>query len=100
MLGPRAEGISVTEIWSGNLRTFLRARLGQLDKDGRLHLEGVERVEVDRERGSPLVLRAERGNVEGKSGHRLLRLEGGVEVKDEGAGLRLDLPTLEVDEAA
>lgn len=98
--GPRAESIELTDIWGSSRRLFVRARLGELDAEGRLHLEGVDRVEVDREKDPPLVIRADRGNVDGKPGHRVMRLEGGVEVREENAGLVLSLPTLEVDEAA
>jgi len=97
-LGPRAENVELTEVWTASRRLFLRARLGEMGDDGRLRLEGVDRVEVDRERGSPLVLRADRGSVQGTAGHRLLSLEGEVEVRDEPASLALSLPGLELDE--
>ena len=97
--GPRAERVEVTEIWTGNRRLFVRAGHGNLDADGKLHLEGVERAELDRAGKSPLVLRAERGVVEGPPGGRRMRLEGGIEARDEEAGARFLLPSIEVDEA-
>ena len=97
--GPRAENVELTELWTASRRLFIRARLGEMGDDGRLRLEGVDRVELDRERGSPLVLRADRGSVQGKEGQRLMSLEGQVEVRDEPALLSLSLPGIEVDEA-
>ena len=96
--GPRAEGIELSELWAGQRRLFLRAGVGRQDEKGRLNLEQVERVEIAREDGPPLILRAERGSVDGVAGHRVVRLEGGVEVRDEPAGLRLFLPGIEFDE--
>lgn len=97
--GPRAENVELTELWNASKRLFLRARIGEMGNDGRLRLQGVERVEVDREFGAPLVLRADSGGVEGKAGQRVLSLEGDVEVRDEPAALVLSLPGIEVQEA-
>lgn len=97
--GPRAERIEVTELWSGNRKLFVRANRGEMDDEGQLRVEGVERVEVDREGKPPLVLRAERGWVEGKAGDRHLRLEGGIEASDPGSALQFYLPIIEVREA-
>ena len=61
-------------------------------------VEEVERLEVDREGQSPLLLTATRGAGSGAQGKRLVRLEGGVTVSDDDAGLGLEIPTVEIDQ--
>ncbi len=97
--GPRAERIELTELWNDNRRLFLRAAVGELKDDGKLRLEGVERVEVDRDRGGPLVFSSQRGEMRGKEGDRVLALEGEVRVEDRNAGLHVEVPGVEVEEA-
>ena len=98
--GARAERIELTDLLGGSRRGSITARVFQWDDQGRLHLEGIEKLVIDREEGPPLVVSAERGGVEGSPGRRLMRLEGGVNVREEEEGLSVSLPTLEVNEAA
>jgi lipopolysaccharide transport protein LptA len=98
--GARAERIELTDLLGGSRRGSITARVFQWDDQGRLHLEGIEKLVIDREEGPPLVVSAERGGVEGSPGRRLMRLEGGVSVREEEEGLAVSLPTLEVNEAA
>lgn len=97
--GPLAEGIEVSELWAGQRRFFLRAGIGHLDREGRLQVEKVERVEVAREKQPPLVLKADRGTVDGQAGDRVLLLEGGVEIQDETSGLKLEIPSVKLSES-
>jgi lipopolysaccharide transport protein LptA len=94
--GPRAERIELTDLAGGSRRFQVRARVFQQDDQGRLHLEGIERLVIDREAQPPLVVSADRG--EADTGRKVVRLEGGVSVREEEAGLAVSLPTLEVNE--
>jgi len=99
-VGARAEEVKFTELWGPVRRLSFKARFVQQDERGGLRLEGIEPMEVEREDGPPLLVRAATGSVEGPSGRRRLRLGGGVELLDEGSRLRLHIPALELDEAA
>ncbi len=94
--GPRAERIELTDLSGGSRRLSVKAKVVQQDEDGRLRLEGIEELVVDREAEPPLILSAERGETD--ASHRLIRLEGGVNVREEEGGLAVSLPILEVDE--
>lgn len=96
--GPRIEGFSFTDLLGERRRLSLKARLGMLRADGSFRVEGVERLDVPRSEGSPLIVRAERGVGHGREGKRLIRLEGGVHVQDESAGIEITLPSLEIDQ--
>lgn len=99
--GPRAESIELTDLAGGVRRLAVKVRRIEQGEGGRLRLEGIERLVLDREGAPPLVVRAERGDVDGMQGQRLFRLEGGVRVQEEGsAGFLVSLPTLEIDEAS
>ncbi len=99
--GPRAESIELTDLAGGARRLAVKVRRIEQGEGGNLRLEGIERLVLDRENAPPLVVSAERGDVDGMQGQRLLRLEGGVRVHEEGGdGFLLSLPTLEVDEAS
>jgi lipopolysaccharide export system protein LptA len=97
-IGTQLQGFTFTDFEGGRRRLRVRARLGSFDAQGGFKLEGVERIEIDREDQDPLVLRAERGSGSGPEGRRVLRLEGGVEMRDEAAGLLVRLPSIEVDQ--
>jgi lipopolysaccharide export system protein LptA len=96
----RMEGFRFSDLVGGRRRLLLQARVGRVDDQGGFDVENVERVEVDREGQSPLIMTAKRGAGSGAQGKRLVRLEGGVTVHDEGAGLGLEIPTVEVDQVA
>ncbi|HKQ61042.1 MAG TPA: LptA/OstA family protein [Candidatus Polarisedimenticolaceae bacterium] len=97
---PRAEDISFV-VFDGQLRKLaVKARRVLDEGEGRFRLEQVERLEIDRERGTPLLVSAAEGVVEGAQDARRMRFDSEVVLRDEGEGLELRLPTLEVDEAA
>ena len=94
----QAEGFTFTDLLAGKRRLMVQARLGRVDTSGRFEVEEVQRVEVDRENQSPLVLTAARGAGAGPQGKRTMRLEGGVTIHDDDSGLDLQIPTVEVDQ--
>lgn len=96
--GPRAERIDLVDLEGSSRRLSVSARLVQQDARGGLTLEGISRLLIDRDAEPPLVVRADRGGVEGAPGKRRLHLEGGIEVRDDRRGLVLSLPALDVDE--
>jgi lipopolysaccharide export system protein LptA len=96
--GARAEGFSFSDLSGGRRRLLVQARLGRVDDTGAFDVEDVQRVEVDREDQAPLVLTAPRGAGTGAQGKRLMRLEGGVTLHDDGTGFDLAIPTVEVDQ--
>lgn len=98
--GARVERVEFTELLGGARRLSVKARAGQVDERGLYRLEGIDPIEVEREGSPPLVLRAERGAVEGRPGRRKVLLEGGVELDDRASGVRLAIPALEIDEGA
>jgi len=98
--GARMEGFRFTDIVGGRRRLFVQAKVGRVDDSGAFSVEEVERVEIDREKQTPLVLSAARGAGSGPQGRRVLRLEGGVTVTDNDLGATLLIPTVEVDQVA
>src|SRR5262245_66466018 len=81
-------------------RLALEAGVGWQDAQGAWRLEDVKRLEIDRENAPPIVVRAARGTATGGQGQRIFRLEGGGEIREQEQGLRVSLPTLEVDQPA
>ena len=69
-------------------------------EEGRLHLEGIRGLEIEREGRGPLIVSAELGEGQGETGSRVWQFEGEVVIRDPEERLRLSLPRLEVDEAA
>lgn len=98
--GARVERVEFTELLGGARRLSLKAVTGQVDERGAYRLEGIDPIEVEREGGPPLVLRAGRGAVEGRPGRRKVLLEGGVQLDDQASGVHLTIPALEIDEGA
>lgn len=97
--GPRAEKIEITDLFGGARRGSIRA--GVFERDGDIfRLKNVERIELPRDGAPPLVISAGSGTITGASGQRLLRLEGGVDLRDERQDFHMSLPTLEFSEAA
>ncbi|HZN55415.1 MAG TPA: LptA/OstA family protein [Candidatus Polarisedimenticolaceae bacterium] len=97
-LGARAEGFRFSDLVGGRRRLLVQARVGRVDDQGAFQIEDVERVEVDREERTPLVMTAQRGAGAGSQGERIMRLEGGVTLHDDDTGLSLTIPTVEVDQ--
>ena len=96
--GSRMEGFRFTDLVGGRRRLLVQARVGRVDDLGAFEVEQVERFEVDREAQGPLLLTATRGAGSGAQGKRTVRLEGGVTLKDDDAGLILEIPTVEIDQ--
>lgn len=96
--GARASGFSFSDLLQGRRRLMVKARLGSMDNQGAFQVDEVQRVEVDRENQSPLVLTASHGTGSGAQGKRVMRLEGGVTVHDDDTGMDLAIPTVEMDQ--
>jgi lipopolysaccharide export system protein LptA len=96
--GTRMEGFRFSDFVEGRRRLLVHAKVGRVDDSGSFELDEVERFEVDREGQSPLVLTASRGAGSGAQGKRIVRLEGGVTLRDDDAGLDLAIPTVEIDQ--
>lgn len=96
--GARMEGFRFTDLVEGRRRLLVEAGLGTVDGQGAFKVEDVRRAEVDREKGSPLILAAPHGTGSGTQGRRVMRLEGGVTMRDDDLGMTLSIPTVEVDQ--
>lgn len=95
-----ATDIEYEDFFEGIRRYLFIAGLATVDDSGNIHFDDVKRLEVYREGSSPLLVSAEQGSFTGGEGRRLIRLEGGVSVEDEGEELRVSLDALEVNQAA
>jgi lipopolysaccharide export system protein LptA len=98
--GARMEGFRFTDLVGGRRRLLVEAGVGRIDEDGSFSVEDVRRAEIDREGKPPLILAAPKGEGAGKEGKRVIRLEGGVTLRDDAAGLTISIPTVEVDQVA
>lgn len=98
--GEIAERIEFVDLLKGVRQLKFIADFGEADENGEFHFEKIDPLEIYREDGPPLVIRAERGSLTGSEGQRLARLEGGVEVEEEIDQLLLKVPALEVNQAA
>jgi lipopolysaccharide export system protein LptA len=96
--GSRMEGFRFSDFVQGRRRLLVQAKVGRVDDQGAFEVDEVERFEVDREDQSPLLLTATRGAGSGAQGKRVVRLEGGVTLRDDDADLDLDIPTVEIDQ--
>jgi lipopolysaccharide transport protein LptA len=65
-----------------------------------VHLENIARFVVDRLEEDPVIVSAALGDYEGEPGQRVMRFTKKVQLRDPIHGLVLNLPALEVDEAA
>jgi len=98
--GEVAEKIEFVDLLKGVRQLKFIADFGEADENGEFHFENIDPLEIYREDGPPLVIRATRGSLTGNEGQRLARLEGGVEVEEEVGRLLLKVPALEVNQAA
>jgi len=98
--GERAERIEFVDLLKGVRQLKFIADFGEADENGEFHFENIDPLEIYREDGPPLVIRAARGSLTGSEGQRLARLEGGVEVEEEVDQLLLKVPALEVNQVA
>lgn len=96
--GSRMEGFRFSDLVQGRRRLLVQAKVGRVDDQGAFEVEQVERVEVDREDQSPLVLTAARGGGSGAQGKRIVRLDGGVTMEDHDSNLELEIPSVEIDQ--
>jgi len=89
--------------WLDGDRAALDARAGLLEErpGGGYHLEDVERLAIARTGRGPLVVeQARAADVEGTAGARRIHVRDDVVVFDPHDGLRVTLPSIEVDEVA
>ncbi len=96
----RAEQIEVVHVEGQRASLNLVAERVEAAADGSLRLEGVQRLELAREAGPPLRVRAAEGGVTGAPGQHRLELRGGVELVDEARELLLTMDGVVVEEAA
>jgi lipopolysaccharide transport protein LptA len=98
--GAEVDGADFVD-FDGSRRAY-SIRVGTLreEGDGRISLENIQRLLVDRAEEAPLIIRAERGGIEGGPGERRIALEGGVEVEEEDEGLQVFIPELRIDQVA
>ena len=92
------EGFRFSDLVQGRRRLLVQAKVGRVDDQGAFEVEEVERVEVDREDQSPLLLTAARGGGTGAQGKRTVRLEGGVTIQDDDSNLGLEIPAVEINQ--
>jgi lipopolysaccharide transport protein LptA len=93
-----AKRITFTDLLGGNRRGVIDADEVEQRPDGSFRLRGIDRLEIERDNAPPLVLRAEAGVIAGKPGKRTMHVEGGIEIKDEAAGMSVRLQALDWDE--
>lgn len=93
----RMEGFRFIDLVGGRRRLLVEARVGRVEDRGAFEIEQVERFEVDREGQGPLILTATRGAGTGTQGKRLVRLDGGVTLRDDD-GFEVEIPSVEVDQ--
>jgi lipopolysaccharide transport protein LptA len=98
--GEVAERIEFVDWLKGVRQLKFIADFGKADENGEYHFENIDPLELYREDGPPLKIRAPRGSLTGSEGQRLVRLEGGVEVEEEVDRMLLKVPALEVNQAA
>ncbi len=98
--GSSARGINFTDLDGPNRQFKLEAESYSDDGEGKKRLQGVRPLTVFRDSGEPLVISADFADWEGELGHRFVRIEGGIEVREEEDGLLVHVPVLEIDEAA
>jgi lipopolysaccharide transport protein LptA len=92
------EGFRFSDFVQGRRRLLVQAKVGRVDDQGAFDIDEVQRFEVDREGQSPLLLTASHGTGSGVQGKRVVRLEGGVTLRDDDADLDLAIPTVEIDQ--
>ncbi|MBD3866709.1 MAG: hypothetical protein IFK94_01165 [Acidobacteria bacterium] len=98
--GTSAQGIKFTD-HDGEKQTFTIEAESYSDiGDGTQRLQGVRPLTVYRDSGEPLVISADFADWEGEPGARFVRVEGGIEVREEADGLLVNIPVLEIDEAS
>lgn len=66
--------------------------------EGHQKVEGVERLDLFRDDSSPLRIRADLADIRGEAPNRIAIVRGGLDVRDDEAGMELSLPTLEIHE--
>jgi lipopolysaccharide transport protein LptA len=96
----RAEGIAWS-LFDGARRSYSAlVDFARQEAETRFRLDGVHRLEVEREGEPPLIIRADAAGVDGSAGQRRVDLRGGVEVAEGDHGLKVTVPELDIDEAA
>ncbi len=98
--GASATGIRFTDLEGPDQRFDMKAESYSEVGEGKQRLRGVRPLTVFRDSGEPLVISADFADWEGEPGTRFVRVEGGIEVREEQDGLSVTIPVLEIDEAA
>ena len=98
--GTSARGIHFSDHDGEKLTMTIEAESYSDIGEGKQRLQGVRPLTVFRDAGQPLVVYADFANWEGEPGARFVRVEGGIEVREEEDGLSVNIPVLEIDEAA
>jgi lipopolysaccharide transport protein LptA len=93
----RMEGFRFSDLVGGRRRMLVEANVGRVDDQGAFDVDHVSKLEVDRENQGPLVLTADHGAGSGGQGKRIVRLDGGVTLKDD-TGITLEIPSVEIDQ--
>jgi len=96
----RVEGLDFIEFKGGEATLRFQAEVVEEMGQGEFHLEDIQRLELSREDHEPLIISADRADIDGEAGKRMMHFEEGVRVEDPEEGLVLLLPMLDVDEAA
>ncbi len=91
---------SFSDFVGGALRLFAKAGKGRVNPDGSFELQDLRELKIPRSKGSPLLLTAPRAMGAGAEGKRRIRLDGGVEVRDEDAAMTVRIPSVEIDQVA
>jgi len=97
--GTRARDLAFVEFEGSSRSVAGHADLVAPGPDGRLHLEGVRDLAVERPGRDPVVVSADQGDRQGTEGAWRWRFAGRVTLRDEAQGLRLELPELTYDQA-
>jgi len=97
---PRGTGINFHEFTGSGRSISGQVELFEPGEDERLHLEGIRKLLIERDDGGPLIIRAVRGDREGKGNERVWRFEEEVVFNEEEKGVLLRLPSLVIDEEA
>jgi len=95
-----AHGVEVLSLEGARRLWDLRVRAYREPTAGGQVVEGVERLDLFRDDAAPLLVTADLAEIRGEAPSRVAIIEGGLHVRDDDAGMELDLPVLEVDEAA
>ena len=99
-LEERVQDFSITELVGSIEKLRGAVELIRETPEGRLILEGVRELAIERGERGPLLVSARLGEGSGRPGERHWRFEDEVVLRDPAAGLSVFLPSVHVDEQA